>query len=287
LSFETGEERHNKENFAGKIDKSRKERAHILELDNVSFSYDEKPLLNSITAKINSGEFAAITGANGSGKTTLALLLAGILKPSSGKVLLDGVKSDDTEDFENQRVNVGIVFENPDNQFITTSVERELAFGLENAGVKTEEIKRKVEETLVKFHLKHLRFRSPHTLSGGEKQKVAIASILILKPEHLILDEPTTYLDPKSRAEIFDVILDLKERISVTLITHFPEEKLLVDTIYLLEKGRLEKKSKGEINLISESLDFLRELRNKGMHSYEFPPTPEVLCHAIESAKSK
>jgi len=214
-------------------------------------------------------------------------LLAGILKAASGRVLVDGIKSDESEEFEKQRANVGIVFENPDNQFITTSVERELAFGLENAAVDTKEIKKKVEETLVKFHLKHLRFRSPHTLSGGEKQKVGLASILILKPEHLILDEPTTYLDPVSRTTILDVILSLKGKTSIILITHFPEEILLGDTIYLLEKGKLEKKNKVEMKLKSENLDFLGELRSRGIHNYVYPPKPDILCDVIEAKKVK
>lgn len=256
----------------------------MIELKNVSFGYNRRALLSNVSLTIESNGFITITGANGSGKTTLALLLAGILKPVSGKVIIDGVESSDTRNFERERRKVGIVFENPDNQFITTSVERELAFGLENIGMETKEMRKIVEETLKRFSLEHLRFRSPHTLSGGEKQKVAIASILILKPKYIIFDEPTTYLDPPSRKMVIEMILSLKETISIILISHFPEEIILGDKIYSLKDCSLAHKNRKEIFL---SLKFLNFLNRKALFQYTHLPEPGELCDTIESFKRK
>lgn len=257
----------------------------MIELRDVSFGYDKKTLLKNISMRINEGEFITITGPNGSGKTTLSLLLAGILKPQKGEVIIDGKKSSESKVFEEGKKSVGIVFENPDNQFITTSVERELAFGLENIGVEGKEIRRKVDESLGSFHLEHLRFRPPHTLSGGEKQKIAVASILILNPRYIILDEPTTYLDPPSRRMLIETIENFKGTISVILISHFPEEIMLGEKIYFLKDRKLAQQTREEVILQSRGLDFLHFLSNKGIWPYSYLPEPEVLCDAIELFK--
>ncbi|TES91011.1 MAG: ATP-binding cassette domain-containing protein [Candidatus Cloacimonadota bacterium] len=264
----------------------------MLELLNVSFGFGEKEVLKNLSLRIKDGEFVTLTGPNGSGKTTLALLLAGILKPQIGEVIIEGVKNNDSEGFEEKRRSVGIVFENPDNQFITTSVERELAFGLENIGIKREEIRKRVEETLKRFSIGALRFRPPHTLSGGEKQKVAIASILILNPKYLILDEPTIYLDPTSREIVLEVVDNLRGNISIILISQFPNEILMGDKIYFLTDGILEgpfeKESairKGVFQI--PSLVFLNVLEKRRLYDAPNIPDPEVLCDEIEVRKKK
>jgi len=259
----------------------------VIELEDISFGYTSNPILRNISLKIDNNELISLTGPNGSGKTTLALLLAGILEPQGGEVVIDSIRSNEYERFEEKRKDIGIVFENPDNQFITTSVERELAFGLENMGVEREEMKRRVEESIKRFSLEELRFRAPHTLSGGEKQKVAIASILIFNPRYLILDEPTAFLDPCSRRMVLDLIQNLKGTISILLISHFPEEIMLGDTIYFLRDGKLDKQEREKVVLRSQSLDFLHFLNERGISQYLYPPEPEMLCDTIEAFKKK
>ncbi len=264
----------------------------MIELQNVSFGYEEKPLLRDLSIRINDGELVTLTGPNGSGKTTLALLLAGILQPQEGEAMIDGIKSSKPKEFEAKRRDVGIVFENPDNQFITTSVERELAFGLENVGIQREEIRKRVEESLKRFSLEDLRFRSPHTLSGGEKQKVAIASILILAPRYLIFDEPTIYLDPPSRRTVLEIVQSLKGTISIIFISQFPSEIIVGDKIYFLTEGILEgpirkeeilRKNLFKIPLLS----FLHVLHEEGIYEETDIPEPDALCDAIEKHKKK
>ncbi len=262
----------------------------MLELRNVSFSYGKEDVLKNINMKINDGEFISLTGPNGSGKSTLALLLLGILKAQTGEIIIDGVKSSDAEKFEEKRRSIGVVFQNPDNQFITTSVERELAFGLENMGIKREGIIERVEEALERFSLKNLRYRSPHTLSGGEKQKVAIASILILNPRYIILDEPSSFLDPSSREVIQDVIQQLRGDITVVFISQFPEEILMGEKIYFLMKGFLEGPFRDEEVLRKRIfkapyLCFLDALNDRGIYQKANVPEPESLCDAIEAYK--
>ncbi len=262
----------------------------MIELQNVCFGYEGNVFLRDLDLKLAEGELLTLTGPNGSGKTTLALLIAGILKPQKGEVVIDGVSSSDSDVFEEKRRSVGIIFENPDNQFITTSVERELAFGLENIGLERKEMRRRVEENIEKFSLEDLRFRSPHTLSGGEKQKVAIASILILKPRHLILDEPTSFLDPLSRRMVIEVVNNLRGSISIIFISQFPSEILMGDRIYSLGNGILNGPIKKEEFFRKKdfqipSLRFLNVLKDNQIFNSTDIPEPELLCNVIESFK--
>ena len=253
-------------------------------LKDITFGYNDNPVIKNLSLKIDDNQFITITGPNGSGKTTFGLILAGILKPQSGNILIDNPYQENPDNYVTHH-RVGIVFENPDNQFITTSVERELAFGLENLGVKTSEIKQRVNDTLRLFHIERLRNRSPHNLSGGEKQKVAIAAIFILNPSCIVFDEPTVYLDPISRMEVLATIQKLRGNITIILISHIPEELLLGEKIYLLAEGKLSLIDNSEIIHRSNTLQFLDILyKNRLCHTH-FPIPPEELCDDIEHSK--
>lgn len=222
----------------------------MIELRDVSFQYklDKDSLLlalDNIDLKFNEGEFVAIIGPNGSGKTTLARLLNALLLPSKGKVFVDGLDTVNKEDQKRIRLLVGMVFQNPDNQFISTTVEREIAFGLENLALSHQEIKQRVGWALSTFNLEKLKRHSPHKLSGGEKQKVALASVLAMRPKYLVLDEPTSLLDPKGREE-FNILVNnlfekslLKKKLTIFHITQFPEEAMSAQRILVLDQGKI------------------------------------------------
>lgn len=264
----------------------------MIELKSIGFSYGEKEVFKKLSLKIVDNDFICITGPNGSGKTTLSLILSGIVTPNSGIMEIDGVDHLELVRFEEKRKRIGIVFENPDNQFITTSVERELAFGLENIGVKREKIVDKVEEFIRKFSLEEIRNRSPHTLSGGEKQKVALAAILTAAPKYLILDEPTSFLDPHARGIFNDIIQELKGKVTIVLISQFIEEILKGDKIFILKdkllKGPVKKeKIFKERAFQYNTIQFLNVLNKQGVvKSFRIPKTEE-LCDLIEEYKTK
>jgi energy-coupling factor transporter ATP-binding protein EcfA2 len=264
----------------------------MITLENICFSYGEKTVFTNLSLRVKEGNSVCITGPNGSGKTTLSLLLSGIIQPITGTLEIDSVTYTEEKEFDEARRKVGIVFENPDNQFITTSVERELAFGLENLGMKRDEIRERVEQFITRFSLGELRYRSPHTLSGGEKQKVALASILIANPKYLILDEPTVFLDPLSRAIFNDAIEDLRGNITTILISQFIDEVLLGDEIFLLEKYKLEGPLKKEDIFQRDefqyhTIKFLNTIKKEGIYERYEIPTVEKLCNAIEGKLSK
>ncbi|MBE6632157.1 MAG: energy-coupling factor transporter ATPase [Ruminococcaceae bacterium] len=216
----------------------------------LSFSYDgednrEIPVLHDINIEIDEGSFVAILGHNGSGKSTLAKLLNLILTPSSGKIWIDGkdITSPDISDSEifDIRRNVGMVFQNPDNQLVATVVEEDIAFGPENLGVAPSEIRRRVDEALDVVGMKDYSKRSPHQLSGGQKQRIAIAGILAMLPKCIIFDESTAMLDPKGRSDVMNIIEDLnrKKGITVLHITHNMEEAVRADRIIVINDGRV------------------------------------------------
>jgi len=216
----------------------------MIELKEVSYQYPldgDRVLLalDNISLKFKEKEFVALIGPNGSGKTTLGRLLNALLLPTKGKVLVDDL---DTSDKNLQKLillNVGMVFQNPDNQIISTTVEREIAFGLENLALDYDEMKNRVEWALEAFHLKDLRKNPPHKLSGGEKQRVTLASVLAIKPKYLVLDEPTSLLDPKGKDQINILIEKLSREITIIHITQFPEEALLASRILVMDQGRI------------------------------------------------
>lgn len=216
----------------------------ILEAVDLSFSYilddgKENKVLNRINLEIPKGQFAAVLGHNGSGKSTLAKQFNGILLPSGGKAYALGIDTSDENKAFEIRQNVGMVFQNPDNQIVATIVEEDVAFGLENLGVESDEIRRRVDDALKNVGMYEFRNHAPHQLSGGQKQRVAIAGIIAMKPKCIVLDEPTAMLDPKGRREVIDTVLRLnkEEKITIVLITHFMSEAVLSDRVIVIEKG--------------------------------------------------
>jgi len=209
--------------------------------DRLTYFYPEmeKPALLDVSLKIARGELIAVMGPNGCGKSTLARLLTGLLTPSSGKLQVLGSDLGTSAGRRAVSGRVGIVFQSPDEQMVTATVEREVAFGLENLGVPPTEIRTRVDEALIQVNLARYSKRSPHLLSGGEKQRLALASVLVMQPQLLILDEVTSLLDPSGRREVRDMIQSLRGERTVVLITQFPEETLIADRLIILHEGRL------------------------------------------------
>lgn len=197
--------------------------------------------LDNIDLAIAKGEFVAIIGPNGSGKSTLAKHFNALLLPSTGRVTVKGMDTKDAKQIWAIRRTAGMVFQNPDNQIVATMVEEDVAFGPENLGVPTPEIRQRVDEALQAVEMAPYREHSPHALSGGQKQRVAIAGVIAMRPECIILDEPTAMLDPAGRAEVLATVKRLKqqEKITVVLITHFMEEAADADRVIVMEQGRV------------------------------------------------
>ncbi len=219
---------------------------HLIELKEVSYSYPAAsgrgPALKGVSLKVESGEFIAVLGKNGSGKSTLALLLTGLGLPSEGEVLLDGSKVETKEDIFELRKSVGLIFQNPDGQIVATTVEDDVAFGPENLGLSSKEIRERVDEAIGRVGLSGLELAEPHLLSGGEKQRLAIAGALAMKPRLLLLDEATSMLDPKGRERLFEILRREREEAKrgVILITHRLEEAALAERIIALSEGHIE-----------------------------------------------
>ena len=212
-------------------------------IDNISFKYDEAGAyaLKNVSLEINSGEMIAIVGHNGSGKSTLAKHLNGLLRPTEGDVRVDGDSTRDENALNSIRRRVGMVFQNPDNQIVTTVVEEDVGFGPENIGVPTDEILERVDEALKAVRMTEYAKSAPHMLSGGQKQRVAIAGILALRPKTLVLDEATAMLDPIGRREVLETVSEQNKRrgITVVMITQYMEEALLCDRVAVMSGGEL------------------------------------------------
>jgi energy-coupling factor transport system ATP-binding protein len=223
----------------------------MIKVENLSFEYirrDENGDVESINKAIdhvslgvNKGDFIAILGANGSGKSTLAKHINAILYPTEGSVWVNGLNTAEDKNLWEIRQTAGMVFQNPDNQIIATVVEEDVGFGPENMGIKTEEIWRRVEQSLKAVGMLEYRNLSPNKLSGGQKQRVAIAGIMAMKPECIVLDEPTAMLDPNGRKEVIHTIRELnkKEKVTVLLITHHMDEVTYADKVFVMNQGRL------------------------------------------------
>lgn len=242
----------------------------LIEFDNVSFSYlktDENdnevviPVLKDFNLKIEQGSFVAILGHNGSGKSTVAKLTNGILFPSKGKVFVDGIQTKDDESIFDVRRNVGMVFQNPDNQIVSSIVEEDVAFGVENFGVPSEECRKRVDEALKTVGMYEYRHKSPSRLSGGQKQRVAVAGIIAMKPKCIVLDEPTAMLDPIGRKEVIDTItrLNRDEGITIVLITHFMDEAVKADRVVVIDDGII--KLDGKPGDVFADVDKIKSLR--------------------------
>jgi len=197
--------------------------------------------VNGVSIDVEPGEFIAILGANGSGKSTFAKTINRLLVPSEGTLWVDGFDTSDDENIWKIRQSAGMVFQNPDNQIISSVIEEDVGFGPENLGVSTEEIWNRVSDALCAVDMEMYRKKSPNRLSGGQKQRVAIAGILAMNPKCIILDEATAMLDPKGRKEVLDTVyaLNKTENVSIILITHYMEEVLYADKVFVMDKGKI------------------------------------------------
>ena len=215
----------------------------MIEVKNVTFCYEDggSPALDDVTLNIERGEFLAVVGHNGSGKSTLAKHLNALLLPTDGKVLVDGMDTADPEKTLAIRQKVGMVFQNPDNQLVTTVVEEDVAFGPENLGVPSAEIRSRVDAALAAVGMTKYATGAPHMLSGGQKQRIAIAGMLAMEPEVLVLDEATAMLDPRGRREIIDTVsrLHREKSITVVMITQYMEEALAADRIAVMSGAKI------------------------------------------------
>ena len=197
--------------------------------------------IDDISLDIKAGSFVAILGHNGSGKSTFAKHMNGILLPTEGTIFISGMNTDDDESLLDIRKTVGMVFQNPDNQKIANVVEEDVGFGPENIGVPTDDIWRRVDESLEAVGMTAYRLKSPNRLSGGQKQRVAIARVMAMKPKCIVLDEPTAMLDPNGRAEVIKTVTELnkREHITVILITHYMEEVVGADRVIVMDEGKV------------------------------------------------
>lgn len=215
----------------------------LIEIQNVSYAYEDSAAkaLNGVSLTIHDGEFLAVVGHNGSGKSTLAKLINALILPSEGKVLVDGMDTADENCTLKIRQDVGMVFQNPDNQLVTTIVEEDVAFGPENIGVPSEQIRERVNKALSAVGMEKYAHSAPNMLSGGQKQRIAIAGMLAMQPKVLVLDEATAMLDPKGRRDIIELVTRLHKNngISVVMITQYMEEVIDADRVAVMSGGEL------------------------------------------------
>jgi energy-coupling factor transport system ATP-binding protein len=218
----------------------------IIETIDLTYSYigeefdEHVDALSDVNLSIERGSFTAIIGRNGSGKSTLAKHFNCLLLPSGGKVYVDGIDTSNLDMIWEIRRRAGMVFQNPDNQLVSSVVEDDVAFGPENIGLPREQIIQRIDEALDAVGMQEHRRMAPHLLSGGQKQRVAIAGVLAMKPSVIVLDEPTAMLDPEGRDDVMEIIRTLHdEHITVVLITHFMEETLDCDKIYIMDQGKV------------------------------------------------
>jgi energy-coupling factor transport system ATP-binding protein len=213
----------------------------LISIRQLSFKYQgaPQPAVRDVSFDLRDGEILAVLGANGSGKSTLARLMGGLLLPQEGAVLVDGVATEHPPAGWFMHQHVGMVFQNPQNQIVSTVVENEVAFGLENLSYASLAMQQRVGECLAMVGLAHLRLANPHELSAGEQQRLAIASALAADPRHLLLDEATSLLDDQTRAALMQTVRQLARRLglSVALITHRMDEVLIADRVLVLAKG--------------------------------------------------
>ncbi|MGI6361270.1 MAG: energy-coupling factor transporter ATPase [Bacillota bacterium] len=215
----------------------------MIEIEDLSFRYNQEQemVLDKLNLRIFPGQWVSIIGANGSGKSTLARHLNALLLPTSGKVRVDGLDSRQEYNLPAIRQKVSFVFQNPDNQIVGVSVEDDIAFGPENLGLEASEIDQRIEEALKITELCQLRHKEPHFLSGGEKQRLAIAGALAMSSRYLVLDEPTSMLDPLMRQQVIRTLQHLHQELQLTIIyvTNIMEEALLAERVVVLGQGQV------------------------------------------------
>lgn len=212
----------------------------FMKVDETGAEVPGKIALDGVSLDIEKGSFVAITGMNASGKSTLAKSINGLLVPTEGSVVVDGFNTADDSHVWDIRSRVGMVFQNPDNQIVSSIVEDDVAFGPENLGIEPSEIRRRVDDALKRVGMYEQRKKGAHMLSGGQKQRIAIAGAVAMKPECIIFDEPTAMLDPSGRARVLEIIKDLnKEGITCILITHFMSEATEADRMIVMKNGKV------------------------------------------------
>ena len=281
---------------------------HLIKTDSISYSYPldaetegEAPAvgpkaLENVSLEVEKGQFICILGSNGSGKSTLARHLNALLVPDGGTVWIGGMDTKEDQYLWDIRADVGMVFQNPDNQLVASQVDEEVAFGPENIGVPSKEIRERVKRALEYTGLSGYEKENPGLLSGGQKQRVAVAGILAMQPDCIVLDESTAMLDPKGRQEIMDTVLDLNHRYQITIIciTHFMEEAVRADRVFVMHKGKVLLsgtprevfRSREEIQAAGLKLPVIcrivQDLRNRGMQIPEDIITQEELVQFLK-----
>ena len=255
----------------------------FISVQNVTFQYDEqrepikdKLVLDDVSFEVKKGAFVAVLGHNGSGKSTIAKHLNAMLVPISGKVYIDGMDtSDESKTFDIRR-KVGLVLQNPDNQLVASIVEEDVAFGPENIGIPSDEIRVRVDEALKAVDMYDHRLKAPYKLSGGQKQCVAIAGIIAMKPDCIVLDEPTAMLDPQGRQEVLDTVLKLNKEngITIVMITHYMEEAVLADKVFVMDEGKM--LTSGTPREVFSQVELLKK------HRLDVPQATE-LCHKLRA----
>lgn len=258
--------------------------ANFIEIENLVFEYIKNDdglavrAIDGISFSVEKGSFTAVIGQNGSGKSTLAKNINALLTPTSGRVLVDGLDTSDPQNVWEVRQRVAMVFQNPDNQIVSSIVEDDVAFGPENLGIDPAEIRRRVDEALGGVEMYDYRKKAPHLLSGGQKQRIAIAGAVAMEPECIVFDEPTAMLDPRGRQEVLSVIKKLNAKgITTLLITHFMEEAAQADKIIVMDNGKVKMEGtprevfrRGpELKALSlgvpPAVDLVMKLRDKGI----------------------
>ena len=215
---------------------------NIIEVKNLSYRYDHKSedyILKDVSFHVKQGEWLSIVGHNGSGKSTTVRLIDGLLEAESGDIIISGDKLTADNVWEKRR-QIGMVFQNPDNQIVSSMVEDEVAFGPENIGIENPELRKRVDNALKSVGMYEYRNREAHKLSGGQKQRIAIAGAVAMRPDCIVFDEPTAMLDPKGRSQVMKVIRELNDQgITIILITHFMEEVAEADRVLVMKSGKL------------------------------------------------
>ncbi|WP_082903335.1 energy-coupling factor transporter ATPase [Christensenella timonensis] len=280
---------------------------NVIEAENLRYAYPvpeagegetPKPAkfaLNGISLTVGQGEFVAVLGHNGSGKSTFAKHINVLLRAQEGRLLVVGLDVENEENLWEIRSHAGMVFQNPDNQIVSTIVEEDVAFGPENLGVPQKEIAPRVYEALGAVGMRGFEKRAPHMLSGGQKQRIAIAGVLAMHPDVIVFDEPTAMLDPQGRREVMDTIrfLNKEQGKSVVLITHYMEEASEADRVFIMTDGRItDEGTPREVFSHQDKLDeagllpplatqVYQELKEKGMDIGQCPVTLEELVEAL------
>ena len=276
----------------------------IINVKNLIYDYknheghSRQRAVNNVTLDVNEGDFVAVIGHNGSGKSTFARHLNAMFMPTAGTVYVDDIDTKNSETILTVRRTAGLVFQNPEDQIVSTVVEEDVAFGPENLAVPTDEIRKRVDDSLTLVEMRKFAKRSPLNLSGGQKQRVAIAGILAMQPKCLVLDEPTSMLDPVGREEVINTLKSLnKEGITIILITHNMEEIVDVDKVFVMNKGELE--MQGTPGEIFKEVDKLKsfglevpqvtelayELRKNGVQISDSILTAKDLVSELETLK--